>query len=52
MNERLRELREWLYVTIFEHYTTAGRAFNMALIAAIILCGTVVMLDTIGQTSP
>lgn len=49
MNARLRELREWLYVTIFEHYTTAGRAFDVALIAAIVMSATVVMLDSVSR---
>src|SRR3569832_774767 len=40
-------LREWLYTVIFESDTRAGRAFDLALIAAILLSVTVVVLDSV-----
>lgn len=44
-------IRQRLYSIIFEHDTRAGRAFDIALIIAILLSVTVVMLDSVAGIS-
>jgi len=44
-------LRQRLYSVIFEHDTRAGRAFDVALIVAILLSVTVVMLDSVASVA-
>lgn len=44
-------IRQRLYQIIFEHDTPAGRAFDIALLIAILLSVTVVMLDSVAGIS-
>jgi voltage-gated potassium channel len=44
-------IRQRLYRVIFEHDTTAGRAFDIALIVAILLSVSAVMLDSVAAIS-
>jgi voltage-gated potassium channel len=47
----LKNIRQRLYRVIFEHDTPAGRAFDIALLVAILLSVTVVMLDSVAGVS-
>ena len=47
----LNTIRQRLYQIIFEHDTPAGRAFDIALLLAILLSVTVVMLDSVAEIS-
>src|SRR5687767_3943539 len=47
----LKAIRQRLYRVIFEHDTPAGRAFDIALLVAILLSVTVVMLDSVAGIS-
>lgn len=47
----LKAIRQRLYQVIFEHDTTAGRAFDIALLVAILLSVTVVVLDSVSAIS-
>ncbi|MDZ4185663.1 MAG: ion transporter [Desulfuromonadales bacterium] len=47
MNPRLRALREHVYRIIFEADTSAGKAFDLALIFFILLSVVLVMLDSV-----
>lgn len=42
-------LRQRLYIVIFEHDTTAGRAFDVALLVAILASVLVVMLESVSR---
>lgn len=47
----LKAIRQRLYQVIFEHDTPAGRAFDIALLVAILLSVTVVILDSVAGIS-
>ncbi len=47
MNQQMRELREKIYIIIFESDTRPGRIFDLALIFFILLSVALVMLDSV-----